>query len=316
MLPDCTITVAICTYNRYDVLPKAIESVLAQSLPKSEFHIIVIDNSPKNEKALEFRDKYHGLENIHYHIEPICGLSNARNVAAKMCKSEFIAYLDDDAIASRDWLSSILKAFNKYGDKLAVVAGRVLPIWVKPRPAWLPDAALGALSVVDWGGGLRLMKDGEWGAGANYAIRVQALLDVGGFDTSLGRKGSNKILMSNEEAQVTNLLKDAGYKVAYAPEACVDHMVDPSRITRGWLRKRMAWQAVSDIFEAPDDVFDDMDSTWEGLLAFMAELPPHLRTVRGLFTAIKDPDLTHEQIGAYYNVIILLLGGFELDGKN
>ena len=307
------ISAVICTYNRYDLLPKAIDSALNQTLPTSEYHLIVVDNSPPSDLQKKFEKNYQGTKNIHYHIEPIAGLSNARNVGAVIGNSTYTAYLDDDAIASEVWLEKIVEAFEHFGSDAGVVGGQILPLWPVPRPDWLPDSALGALSVVDWGGVKRVVEEGEWVAGANFSVRTKALQNVGGFSVELGRKGGGHILLSNEEAELAQRLEAEGFLTIYAPEATVDHLVDQRRLSRGWLRRRMAWQAISQIFQSDADVFNDLDKHWADLESLFSYIPPHLRTIRGIFEAFDDPNITEHQIGSFYSLAMLILGGFEVE---
>src|ERR1700740_2121779 len=76
---EIALSAVICTYNRYDLLPEAIESLVKQNVPPSLFEIIVVDNSPDQAGATCFAQHYTGLSNLTYLVEPKPGLSNARN---------------------------------------------------------------------------------------------------------------------------------------------------------------------------------------------------------------------------------------------
>ena len=80
----CRITAAICTYERYDLLPGAIGSVLAQTLPRDAFELIVIDNSPDAERSAREAAAFADHPNLTWLHEARPGLSNARNVAARL----------------------------------------------------------------------------------------------------------------------------------------------------------------------------------------------------------------------------------------
>lgn len=303
------ISAVICTYNRYDLLDKAIESCLTQSMAKKHFEIIIVDNSPACPEIQIFSQKYANNRNVRYLIEATPGLSNARNVAMRAAKSPIVAYLDDDAIADPDWLNQIVSAFDKFGASTAVVGGRIDPIWEVPRPAWLPDALLGTLSVVNWGGSARIALPGEWVAGANISFRVSALEEVGGFDVALGRTGNGGSLMSNEESAVIEKLRTRGYELVYAPAARVDHLVDTRRLSPEWIRRRQAWQAVSDFLKAPDS-FEGKEKAYWGVVArYMSKSSPRYRTPAGLFVDVEDREQFHEQVRATYCLVTLMLMG-------
>ena len=40
------ISAVVCTYDRYDLLEGAIETLIGQSMPAHQFEILIVDNSP------------------------------------------------------------------------------------------------------------------------------------------------------------------------------------------------------------------------------------------------------------------------------
>lgn len=305
------ISAVICTYNRYDVLEKAIKSLEAQTLDASDFEILIIDNSPDFNASEKVKNAYEHIENLKYIIEKTPGLSNARNVATQLADSEFVSFLDDDAIATPQWLEKILEAIEIFGDEVDVVGGRINPIWEKPRPQWLGDALLGNVSVVNWGGACRVASDDEWFAGANITFRVKALQEHGGFATNLGRKGSGAILLSNEESDLMDKIRASKRKLVYQPEARVDHLVEEKRLERSWFRRRASWQAVSDFLMKPDEQVKYLGSDWENLTQYINSMEPQTRNIRSLQFTTDDPGIFRWQLSAIYTITRLSLAGFE-----
>lgn len=309
MPASTAITAAICTYQRHELLEKAIDSLLAQTLA-TDAEILVVDNSPPCAAGEALKRRYSAGDRVRYLIEPTPGLANARNVAASQASSPLIAYIDDDAIARPDWLEQVVRAFHSFGGEAGVVGGRVLPLWTTQRPSWLPDELLTALTIVDWGGSLRLAKPSEPMAGTNLSFRVEALQATGGFSMSLGRVGLGHVLLSNEDTDLVQGLERMGHKTVWAPDAVVEHLVHPDRLQQRWFRSRMAWQAVSDLLTGSPDIDLDVERYWRGLAAFVSELPPRHRTPRGLFQEIDDPELFSRQVHAIYGLTMLSLLGF------
>ncbi|MBK8211798.1 MAG: glycosyltransferase [Rhodospirillales bacterium] len=305
------ISIAICTYDRYDVLPKAIDSATNQSIESHNYRILVVDNSADHERARAFGARYKDVVNLTYIVQETPGLSNARNVSSAQCGTEFIAFMDDDAIASRDWLKCILFTFETFGPETMIVGGRVDPLWGAPRPPWLHDAMITSLSVIDWGGEARVATADEWFAGTNISFRTKAILDHGGFATNLGRIGSGASLLSNEEVQLLERIRAAGGRLVYAPDASVKHLVEPNRLLRSWFRKRSAWQAVSDYMMDPKRFASTVPQYWEDVLKYFNALPPYERTVRGMALDTDDPDFFRWQLGAIYNMTIIKMAGYE-----
>ncbi|MGL5938807.1 MAG: glycosyltransferase [Waterburya sp.] len=304
------ITATICTYNRYDVLSKAIKSLEEQSLTKDKYKIIVVDNSPDIEYAEIIKQKYHNPPFLEYIVEKIPGLSNARNVAAMMCGTKFISYMDDDAIASAMWLEYILAGFDRFGENAAVLGGRVDPLWESERPSWLNDDLLCYVSVINWGGENRIAKEHEWFAGTNISFRTKEILDNGGFDLDLGRNGSGSVLLSNEETHLLEKIRAQGKLAIYIPEASVSHLVENRRLTHSWFRQRVVWQAISDYMMDSKTAISNAKSGWNFVFEYLFNLPPRERTVRGLFYDTNDMQQFREQLWALSTVTTMMLTGF------
>ncbi len=249
MLPR--LSAVICTYDRYQILGGAIQSLLAQSLPPGELEIIVIDNSPDQNAAAAFGARYGGYPQLRYVLEPQAGLSNARNAATALAQAEVIAFIDDDAVAEPGWAAAILAAFAEFGPAAGAAGGPARPLWLGQRPAWLSDNLLGHVSIIDYGKKLRALPAGQNIVGCNMAFDKQLLLKLGGFNRQLGRVGPELSLLSNGEPGVLNAVRAAGRAIVYAPDAAVGHKIDASRLSQSWFRRRAAWQAVSDYLMEP-----------------------------------------------------------------
>ena len=119
------ISVAVCTYNRSDVLPKCLESLVDQTADTELFEVLIIDNNSTDytkKIADEFCKKH---TNFKYIFEEKRGHSQARNRAIAKAKGKYLAYIDDDAIADKDWVKSILDCFNETDTD--VIGGPVEP---------------------------------------------------------------------------------------------------------------------------------------------------------------------------------------------
>ncbi|MDX1944599.1 MAG: glycosyltransferase [Pirellulaceae bacterium] len=242
------ITAAICTYNRYPQLSDALASLRGQSLPARDYQILVVDNSPDRELARRFAADNAG-SNCRFVGVDQPGLSRARNVAIAQSETPYLAFLDDDALASADWLARIVETFATVADEVAAVGGPADPIWEAPRPPWLHDDLLGYVGLLDWGPEPRAADENHWLIGTNVCYRRAALERVGGFRLDLGRRG--ELLVSNEELELQARLRAAGLRAWYSPEIRVRHRVPAERLTRDWLRRRVFWQAISEAIENP-----------------------------------------------------------------
>jgi glycosyltransferase involved in cell wall biosynthesis len=309
-MTDAIITASICTYDRYDLLPQTIDSLLIQNLPPDRYRILVIDNSPDHARAREYGSKCAAAAaNLTYVVVDTPGVANARNVAARLCATPYLAFVDDDAVAEADWLAEILAVFERFGDRAVAVGGRIDPIWVEPRPPWVHDVLLGYLSIVNYGDETRPAGAEEWFAATNLAFRTDAVLANGGFSTRLGRVGSGIPLISNEEIQLIERIRASGGDVIYAANAKVRHRIEPKRLTHGWFRRRAAWQVVSDFMMDPAKFGDWAQLYWPGVRQYFNMLPQDLHTVRGLFHDTEDPEVFNRQCSAVYMIASMMLAG-------
>ena len=93
LLNNYMISVIICTYNRADLLSKAIDSVLSQNY--QDFEIIIIDDaSTDNTESLvknftDNRIKY-------YKNDSNLGIAKSRNKGVSLANGEYVAMLDSD----------------------------------------------------------------------------------------------------------------------------------------------------------------------------------------------------------------------------
>lgn len=309
-------SIAICTFNRHDVLEKALASCASQTVSNEEYEIIIVDNSSDVEAAEAFRASHENIPNLHYVMEARPGLSNARNVALSKSQAPVISYIDDDAIAEAAWLQEVLRGFDTFGDTVGVVGGSIRPMWSLGRPTWLPPELEGPYTVVNWGGSLRIAEKEEWFAGANVSFSVEALKKIDGFNTGLGRGASSSMLLSNEESAAIEALETLGYQRVFAPDAAVDHLVEPDRLNHAWLRRRQAWQAISDVIMEKKKVNRDPEVLWRAVATFMHSVPPRQRTIAGLFADFEDPTKTKQQMSAIYNLTLMLVSMAELGGAS
>ncbi len=282
----------VCTYNRYDVLDGAIASLLGQSI--DDFEIVVVDNSSDHHTAEKWASKYRTHSRVRYLIEKTPGLSRARNVGVARSTADIIAFLDDDAIADRDWASAIIRAFEDYPGHVAVVGGLVAPRWASPQPEWLNGHLLNYLSIINWGEKIREITPEEWLAGCNIAFKRSFLGPLGGFAEALGRNGANSLL-SNEETHLVSKIRAAGGRIVYTPFAKIEHIIDPSRLSEQWFYKRVAWQAVSDFMSDGERSQKQSVKSAERIAGFLQHA--------------NNPDNPHDRISGIYNIVNAILGG-------
>jgi glucosyl-dolichyl phosphate glucuronosyltransferase len=238
------VSIVICTHNRVRNLRDAVESVLSQGVDEHFFELLIVDNASTDGTHELISARAARAPNLKYLSEPMIGESHARNRGVGAAKGQYIAFIDDDAIADAGWLSQIPAAFDVGGTDVGCVAGKIVPIWDAPRPTWLHDALLGYISVLDISPTASRLGENQYPYGANVIYRRDALLRVEGFSPRLGRKGNS--LLSNAEILLHHLLTRLGYATYYDPRVSVRHHVHAARLNKRWFRRRAYMQGVSD----------------------------------------------------------------------
>ncbi|MFD2875312.1 glycosyltransferase [Paenibacillus rhizoplanae] len=126
-------------------------------LPLENLHqaeIIVVDNQSTDDTAAAikgFIGTYGDDMDIRYLLEPVQGLSAARNTGILASKSQLIAFLDDDAIPCRTWITTIVSTFAARPEVMAM-GGKIAPIFESKRPDWLIKPFELPYTIVDLGG--------------------------------------------------------------------------------------------------------------------------------------------------------------------
>jgi glycosyltransferase involved in cell wall biosynthesis len=128
-----TVSVIIPTYtmDRWQYLHECVASAQAQTVPALEI-IVVVDHNPDmlDRVVSEFSDII-AVPNIGGR-----GVSGARNSGVKASRGEVVAFLDDDAIATPDWLATLLRHISP--PEVVGVGCYSDGLWESPRPAWFP----------------------------------------------------------------------------------------------------------------------------------------------------------------------------------
>ncbi len=229
------LTVAVCTYQRGELLRRTLDSLVAVEKPDCEWELLVIDN----EGSPTVKELVAGFANrlpIRYVVESITGNANARNRAVTEALGPVLLFTDDDAIADRSWLVEMFKAIREHPE-CEFWGGRIRPDWGQlSRPEWFDEASCpmlrDAIVQYDIGDGNR-----AWNPSAdlafytcNLALRVDAVKAAGLFDPTLGYFGSVRI--GGEDVRLVETIQRRGGRGWYVATAVVDHPVPVDRLTR------------------------------------------------------------------------------------
>ncbi|MFE1860258.1 glycosyltransferase family 2 protein [Streptomyces anandii] len=199
--PGISVVICVYTEDRWEDILAAVSSVRAQSRPALETLLVVDHNQALLDRLTEEyeesgdRPRAGGPVRVLANAGPR-GLSAGRNTGIAASRGEVVAFLDDDAVAERDWLRRFAEG---YADpRVMAVGGRTVPVWASGRrPVWFPEE-------FDWvvGCSYRGQPPGRVRVrnvlGGNASFRRTAFDAAGGFATGIGRDGDKRPLGCEE----------------------------------------------------------------------------------------------------------------------
>lgn len=223
--PEINVDIAVCTYRR-KYLAQTLTSLGLLVLPPGVSARIIVADNDTVPSARQMVDSAAGTLplTVDYVHCPASNISIARNACLDHATGDFVAFIDDDEMASEKWLSSLLaEAAETRAD---VVLGPVRSIYSDAAPAWMRDGDFHSTLPVWVGGQIRT------GYTCNVLLRRTAPSVAGRrFDLALGKSGG-------EDTEFFDHVHRADGKIAFAPEAIVYEPVPESRADLGWLIKR------------------------------------------------------------------------------
>jgi glycosyltransferase involved in cell wall biosynthesis len=159
-------SVVICTFNRARLLPKALDSLLAQE--ESDWEAIVVDDGSMDDTAAIVREYALRHPNIRYMFHSNRGLPRARNAGIAASVGTYVTYLDSDDTYRPDHLR-IRREILEADPTIDLLHGGVHIIGNPLVPdKYNPERMLDLHDLV---------------IGGTFFMRRKTLIEIGGFPT-------------------------------------------------------------------------------------------------------------------------------------
>jgi glucosyl-dolichyl phosphate glucuronosyltransferase len=227
------ISVVICAYTekRWPATLAAVESLRTQSLLPTEIILVVDYNPALFDRLVAAMPDVVVLENRQ---EP--GLSGGRNTGIAQASGEVIAFLDDDAVADRDWLKYFAES---YADRaVAGVGGLTLPRWETQRPRWFPEEFDWVIGCT-YAGMPRSRAPVRNLMGGNASFRREVFEIAGMFRNGIGRSAGKRPLGCEETELCIRLSQCSPDSVLlFDNRAVIQHLVSAARCRFSYFRSR------------------------------------------------------------------------------
>lgn len=104
-------SIIIPTYNRLNQLKDCLGSLQALDFPKTQFEVIIIDDGGAEPLDL-IVEYFHQFFKVSLIRQQNKGPAFARNAGATKAKGQYLAFLDDDCLADKNWLTVLTKQFE------------------------------------------------------------------------------------------------------------------------------------------------------------------------------------------------------------
>lgn len=220
------ISVVIATCGQDEAVTRTVASVL-RCEPRAH-EVVVVENRPAGSTvAATLTERFASDGRVRCVAERRQGLAWSRNAGIAVATGDVLAFTDDDVEVEPGWVGAIAAAFADE-PSAGCVTGLILPAELETPAQLVVEQYAG------WGKGYdrRVFRPeeptgplfpyaaGEFGSGANTALRADFARAIGGFDPALG---AGTIACGSEDLDVYVRTLLAGRTIVYEPAAMVWH---------------------------------------------------------------------------------------------
>lgn len=233
-------TVAICTYNGENRLPKVLERLRSQVHTEHfAWEVVIVDNN-STDKTAEIVQEYQTKWSAHpitYCFEPEQGLAFARRLAIEKAQGPLVGFLDDDNLPNFNWVWAAY-SFGQLHPQAGVYGSQIHGDYEVEPPENFNRIAV-CLAIIERGQESFRYHPHKWmfPAGAGVVIRKQAWIENvparpflrGVCATSLSAKG--------EDIEAIAYIRKSNWEIWYNPEMIICHYIPKWRLEEKYLLK-------------------------------------------------------------------------------
>jgi len=213
-------SVIVPTYNRLPILRKCLDALESQTLPASDFEVIVIDDG-SSDGTEHLLAQYQPAFRFQYLRQKNSGTGAARRNGVAHASGEYLLLMNDDTICDRDLLTEHLGVQRAFAVQQWAVLGnfeypraarqRALTQYFCVEPFMFPQVSMEAECPYGYSHFIT----------CNLSVRRDSVLDAGSFDP---------IYKLSEDTELGIRLYERGYRVLYHPAAHAlhDHLPYPA----------------------------------------------------------------------------------------
>jgi GT2 family glycosyltransferase len=240
-----SVTIAVCTRNRPDLLRRCLAALVAvRDAASAPPDLLVVDNAPPDSGT---RDAVADFPGVRYAVEPVPGLNFGRNRALSEARGDWLGFIDDDAVVDSGWLDALHEGIAE-SPRAGGFSAPILPLMLETEAQLRFERAGGfgkgfhyrRFASEQWGDPLYPASQGELGTGASMVFSTRVLREIGGFDDALD---TGPPLPGGGDTNMFYTVVRAGYPLVYLPGLMVHH--EHRRDLRGLARQYGSWGRVN-----------------------------------------------------------------------
>jgi len=240
------VSVVTVSYNpRPDLLSWALDSLEAQTFPKSQFEVVVVDNNSKPPLDESRLREGRSLQ-LRVVREPRQGNTFARRTGIREARGDVLVFVDDDNHIDPDYLEQALR-IARAEPAVGAFGGKARAVLEAPLPAW-KERLLPFFGVRDFGLEPITSRETCWGEWEPIGAGMVFRRDVGeeyvrwvtfdGTTSLLGRKAARG-LRSGEDTLIAQAAYRLGYACSYQPALTMSHCMKRTRMRTRVLARTM-----------------------------------------------------------------------------
>lgn len=216
---EILVTAIIVVRNEEKYIKISLKSLLEQNFPSNKYEIILVDgNSDDNTiKNIEETIKKYNKQNVKITI-----LKNEKkllapgwNIGIQNAKGKYVTRIDAHASASKDFIKTSLETIEKLPEDIACVGGRLISVSLEKE-----DKTISKVLSSPFGVGnskFRYSEKEQYVDTVAFGLYKKEIFNkVGYFDETLER---------NQDNNMHNRIRKAGYKFYYNPEIKSEYYV-------------------------------------------------------------------------------------------
>jgi GT2 family glycosyltransferase len=115
------VSIVVVSLDRWELLKRCLQSLVVQSYPSIE--IIVVDNGSQENLCKLIQSEFPAVKTIR--LETNLGFAGGNNAGFRIAKGEYIALLNNDAVAFPDWIVSLVEVAES-DEKIGAVGSLII----------------------------------------------------------------------------------------------------------------------------------------------------------------------------------------------